>query len=214
MSATVTLQPSTRHALHSSFSFSNSSGSNYRPSTSSSSPLSSPSTLPFSAPALLDTLRTHYKHVHFPPALSLYTADLFSAARNHPQLDGVLLGYRAKTDANSLIAAGRVLGLGAEVTVPLVDEAEEGQQSDAGSSGFGPQENDSEVHVLDVSAADVARIVPRVISHRVRVRDGPEDEVLGSAVFSAVEELEPGGRQEIWERSTVKDILVQILADV
>jgi len=39
--------------------------------------------------------------------------------------------------------------------------------------------------VLDVSEVDVARIMPRVITHRVKLRDGPEDEVLASAVFGA-----------------------------
>ncbi|KAF8632715.1 hypothetical protein AX17_004771 [Amanita inopinata Kibby_2008] len=39
--------------------------------------------------------------------------------------------------------------------------------------------------MLDVSEADVARIMPRVISHRVRMRDGWMDEVLASAVAGA-----------------------------
>jgi len=162
-------------------------------------------------PALLNTLRAYCKRVYLSPGLSLYTSDLFSAARHHPELDGTLLGVRARTDANSLIAAARVLGIGREITVPLVDDAQESEPSEAGSYGwFGPAD-DSDACVLDVSEADVARIVPRVVSHRVRVRDGPEDEVLGSAVFGAVGKWE---LEEKWERSTVKDIVVQILADV
>jgi len=76
---------------------------------------------------------------------------------------------------------------------------------------------------LDVSEADIARIVPRVLSHRLRVRDGPEDEILASLVYSAVgscRECECGddgdreNRSKLEIRPTVKDILVKILAEV
>lgn len=66
---------------------------------------------------------------------------------------------------------------------------------------------------LAVSEADIARIVPRAISHRLRVRDGPTDEILGSTVWGAVSGAggdEASGRT----RSTVKDILVRILSEV
>ena len=77
--------------------------------------------------------------------------------------------------------------------------------------------------ILDVSEADIARIVPRVLSHRLRVRDRPEDEILGSLMYSAVgtcaeclrhNDEDDGDKQNTWERSTVKDILVKILAEV
>jgi hypothetical protein len=73
---------------------------------------------------------------------------------------------------------------------------------------------------LDVSEADIARIVARVFSHRLRVRD--EEEILGSLVYSAVgscvacearDEGDDQTEQNTWERSTVKDILVEILAE-
>ncbi|KAJ7647010.1 hypothetical protein FB45DRAFT_892081 [Roridomyces roridus] len=67
--------------------------------------------------------------------------------------------------------------------------------------------------VLEVSEADIARIVPRVMTHRVRVRDGPQSEILGSAMFPAVgddrEEMPAG-----IARTTIKEILVRILAEV
>lgn len=96
--------------------------------------------------------------------------------------------------------------------MPLVEDSVESETSDGEWPWLG-----SEVRVLDVSEADVARIVPRVVSHRLRVRDGPEDEVLWNAVFGAVgwwkggEEPEPESERV---RSTVKDILVQILSEV
>ena len=75
--------------------------------------------------------------------------------------------------------------------------------------------------VWDVSEEDVARIFPRVVSHRLRVRDGPDDEVLGSVMFPAVPPEVGAARTEVregvrlgWERKSVKEILVRILADV
>jgi hypothetical protein len=73
---------------------------------------------------------------------------------------------------------------------------------------------DSEV--LEVSEADIARIIPRVMTHRLRVRDGPQCEVLGSAMFPAVPG--PGDDHEDIPtgiaRTTIKEILVRILAEV
>lgn len=76
----------------------------------------------------------------------------------------------------------------------------------------------SEQPKLDVSEADIARMFPRVVSHRIRVRDSPLDEILSSAVCGAIST--PGNEsheEEMpvhWERETVKDILVHILAEV
>ncbi|KAG5642751.1 hypothetical protein DXG03_002232 [Asterophora parasitica] len=74
------------------------------------------------------------------------------------------------------------------------------------------------VETLFVSEADIARIVPRVVTHRLRVRDGPEDELLGGAMFGATFEpqAQSGSAPDYdWDtRSTVKDILVEILAQV
>jgi len=70
---------------------------------------------------------------------------------------------------------------------------------------------------LDVSEADIARIFPRIVSHRIRVRDSPFDEILSSAVCGATSPLGNESHEEEtvqWERETVKDILVHILADV
>lgn len=84
--------------------------------------------------------------------------------------------------------------------------------------------------VWDVSEEDVARIFPRVVSHRLRVRDGPDDEVLSSVVWPACssdgatgpamegrpvsEAAGADGTRLGWERKTVKELLVRILADV
>ncbi|KAI0745865.1 hypothetical protein C8Q76DRAFT_604833, partial [Earliella scabrosa] len=85
--------------------------------------------------------------------------------------------------------------------------------------------------VWDVSEEDVARIFPRVVSHRLRVRDGPDDEILGSVMWPAcpvdgrstvgagvgADVQDVLGTDEVklgWERKSVKELLVRILADV
>ncbi|KAG6861934.1 hypothetical protein C0995_009884 [Termitomyces sp. Mi166 len=75
------------------------------------------------------------------------------------------------------------------------------------------------IATLFVSEASIARVVPRAVTHRLRVRDGPSDEVLAGAVFGAT--FSPNRKESFdtvgcgWDtRSTVKDILVEILAEV
>ncbi|KAI0935285.1 hypothetical protein AcV7_003767 [Taiwanofungus camphoratus] len=73
--------------------------------------------------------------------------------------------------------------------------------------------------VWDVSEVDIARVFPRVVSHRLRARDGPDHEILGSVMWPAVDVLPSRsetvhGSEERWERKTVKEVLVGILADV
>lgn len=68
---------------------------------------------------------------------------------------------------------------------------------------------------LDVSEADVARIFPRVVSHRLRVRDSPFDEPLSSLVCGAVGRSTGTGEEgPVWERQTVKDALIHVLSEV
>ncbi|KAJ7217740.1 hypothetical protein GGX14DRAFT_516982 [Mycena pura] len=68
--------------------------------------------------------------------------------------------------------------------------------------------------VLELSEADIARIAPRVMTHRLRVRDGPHDEVLGSAMYPADSFHNENDVSEGDERVTIKQILVRILAEV
>ncbi|KAL4251434.1 hypothetical protein ABKN59_005707 [Abortiporus biennis] len=77
--------------------------------------------------------------------------------------------------------------------------------------------------VWDVSEVDIARVFPRIVSHRLSVRQGPSDEILGSLMFPAAG-VHPGDIPSEFElddevglvphRRSVKDILVGILADV
>ncbi|KAH9942360.1 uncharacterized protein BXZ73DRAFT_97775 [Epithele typhae] len=108
-----------------------------------------------------------------------------------------------------------------------------GAEKDSGAVDLGPAEELQAAlargtpEVWDVSEEDVARVFPRVVSHRLRTRDGPDDEVLGSVVWPAVppdsgtggataagSEVGGEGVRLGWERKSVKEILVRILADV
>jgi hypothetical protein len=78
-----------------------------------------------------------------------------------------------------------------------------------------PQPETESDNTFDVSEVDIARIVPRVITHRLRVRNGPRDEVLSSAFFGATTRtVPPPGPEGAKERISVKDVVVRILAEV
>jgi hypothetical protein len=69
----------------------------------------------------------------------------------------------------------------------------------------------------DVSEVDVAKVVPRVVSHRLRVRDGPEDETMASVVFMATIPRVPTSVEHmdgVWRRRTVKEIFVKLMTQV
>ncbi|KAJ2922580.1 hypothetical protein H1R20_g14520, partial [Candolleomyces eurysporus] len=84
---------------------------------------------------------------------------------------------------------------------------------------------EGEIVVLDVTEVDVARTMPRVVTHRMSVRDGPEEEVLASAVIGATfgrslggEDADGKGVAESFRKGydglTIKDVLVDILNKV
>lgn len=184
----------------------------------------------------LPCLRKSYQRTHLPAQLSLYLADIFSAARHHPELDGTFLTARSIADAHDLARAARVLG-GDPTGMQLIQDAAAYKDdmslatTETGShdgeadkflhvmDGIGEgsegvfvdmpiPEDESDTIVLDVSEADIARIAPRVMSHRLRVRDS-DDGVFRGALNGVT--MAPGRERE---RTTVKDVLVQVLAEV
>lgn len=200
-------------------------------------PLQSKSSTYFNPPSLPDmlprsfikALRDAHHKTHMSHTLSVYLADIFSATRHNSRLDATLLTARASKDAEALIRASRVVGAdltGMELLRPV---ARSDVFSDAGSQKMqelgddtSNTDDDTGTHsqaaaVLDVSEVDVARIAPRVISHRVRVRDSPEDEILSSALYGATFKPLPKGTTGTDApagRLTVKGLLVRILAEV
>ncbi|KAK0240754.1 hypothetical protein EDD85DRAFT_816102 [Armillaria nabsnona] len=188
-------------------------------------PILSPTPIPQS---LIHDLRAFYHHTYFPAQLKLYLSDLFTAARHHHELDGMWLTARSMRDAEDLARASRVLGCdptGMELVRETAALGETSTNADEGevdkffdvmdeiSWDVAMDVDDSEsteepIAVLDVSEADIARIAPRVMTHRLRVRD-VDDEIFygvmsGATFMSANND----------EKPTVKSILVQILAEV
>lgn len=186
-------------------------------------------------------------HVNIHASLRLYIADLIGAARHHHELDGTLLGARCVQDAEALVRAHRVLGSGdvgsalveRAAALPSTSAAESLTSLHDGSvhlqwATIGPSttslrsQSDASgteadwLHVdpresWDVSEVDAAKVVPRVISHRLRVRDGPEDEMMAGVVHLATAPRVPAGvesKEGVWRRRTVKEILVKLIGEV
>lgn len=202
-------------------------------------PLQSRSSSHFNLPSLPEDILPHsflkalsdaHHRAHISHTLSLYLADIFSATRHNSRLDATLLTAKAIKDAEALIRASRVIGTdltGMELLRPVVradDFWDVGRQKmqeppdDTSNAGEDSGSLHSQaVSALDVSEVDVARIAPRVISHRVRVRDGPEDEILSSALFGATFKPLPNATTSTdvsTGRPTVKSLLVEILSEV
>ncbi|KAJ6498982.1 hypothetical protein C8R45DRAFT_980564 [Mycena sanguinolenta] len=97
--------------------------------------------------------------------------------------------------------------------IEVVVEEADGESTTPGRvSRAAAEKLETQPEVLEVSEADVARIAPRVMTHRLRVRDGPEYEVLAGARYPAAED-ESGASKDLG-RITIKEILVRILAEV
>jgi len=165
----------------------------------------------------------------------------------------MLLTATARKDAEDLARAARVIGsdlTGMELIRPMEVEVDDGESEyyDAQSSRHRPFDDTSttnlirkdstygsstslnvdhgeeEIPVLDVTVLDVAKMMPRVVTHRLSLRSSPEDEVLASAVVGAtfgplfhVASGESEGGTEVgrgYGSLTVKDVLVEILHKV
>jgi hypothetical protein len=79
-----------------------------------------------------------------------------------------------------------------------------------GSIGYTDSTSQLGSQSMDVSEVDVARILPRVWTHRLRVRDGCDHEIFSSAVFPATL---TGSDKVDSHRRAVKEILVQIIGE-
>lgn len=121
-----------------------------------------------------------------------------------------------RTTPDRYFDAAEEVDNGSDTANPAMD----GVDSNPGNISARSQDHQNRLEMLYVSEADIARIVPRVVTHRLRVRNGPQDEVLSSTVFGAafgnyVDSGQDGDQPSYgYPRTTVKDILVGILGDV
>jgi len=116
---------------------------------------------------------------------SLLLADLLSALRHHPHLEGSLLSARCHAHCVDLVRAHSVL--------------------------FGELSVGQEPSPDCVTDEDVRRVVLlSAVVHRLRVRGGPDEEVLASAVYPAVRDdgnAHDGRVQWTEGRRTVREVL-------
>ncbi|CUA66658.1 hypothetical protein RSOLAG22IIIB_00099 [Rhizoctonia solani] len=100
------------------------------------------------------------KDKRLPLPLQVYTASLVSAARHHHQLDGTFLTLRTQRDFESLLKASAVVAHMLPAQRPYDT-----------STDYGP------------TAVDAAKLFMRVVTHRLRVRNGPHDEILAPLLW-------------------------------
>ncbi|CAE6460812.1 unnamed protein product [Rhizoctonia solani] len=100
------------------------------------------------------------KDMRLPLPLQVYTASLVSATRHHHQLDGSFLTLRTQRDFETLLKASAVVARMLPAQRPYDTSTE-----------YGP------------TAVDAAKLFMRVVTHRLRVRNGPHDEVLAPLLW-------------------------------
>ncbi|CAE6514259.1 unnamed protein product [Rhizoctonia solani] len=100
------------------------------------------------------------KEVRLPLPLQVYTASLMTAARHHHQLDGTFLTLRAQRDFEILLKASAIVARMLPAQRPYDTSTE-----------YGP------------TAVDAAKLFMRIVTHRLRVRNGPHDEVLAPLLW-------------------------------
>jgi hypothetical protein len=138
-------------------------------------------------------------------ALSLYIANLVSSIRYHPQLDATLVTSRCSKDIIEFTKASSVFagnsdagGLNRSANVST-------------SNGIGANANGGGVGRVPMTPEDVKRIIRHVVGHRVNVREGVHDEILGSLVCTAIKQAM---EDESVARRTIKEILDEAIVIV
>ncbi|CAE6438786.1 unnamed protein product [Rhizoctonia solani] len=130
--------------------------------------------------------------MRLPLPLQVYMASLISAARLHHQLDGTFLTLRAQRDFETLLKASAI------VTRMLP-----AQQPYDTSTDYGP------------TAVDAAKLFMRVVTHRLRVRNGPHDEVLAPLLWDeedkrGMRSLPSLGLEQLeYSRRSICDIIIE-----
>jgi MoxR-like ATPase len=136
----------------------------------------------------IEQLQSDAHRVAISNRLSLYITNITSAVRQHPQVDASLVTSRCTKDFVDLIKTSCALA-GRDVDL------------------LGKDKN-----LFSATDIDVRRVIRSVLGHRISVRRGPEDEVLGSLVMSGHQNTSRHAQDA--ERRTVKDVIDEILLEV
>ena len=136
---------------------------------------------------------------HMDNRVDLYVSDLITATRHHPHLDGSQLTARAHADCLHILRTWRVLFGEDSPGYNLSDD--EDFASDASRFHF------------DVTCEDARVVFPKVVTHRLRVLDGPKDEILASVLFPVVESISLTPEWALGRR-TVREVLKEIMDSV
>ncbi|QRV79445.1 hypothetical protein RhiJN_07460 [Ceratobasidium sp. AG-Ba] len=104
--------------------------------------------------------------IQIPLPLQIYMSSLMSAARHHHQLDGTFLTLRAQRDFEIILKASSVVAR----IFPVM------RAYDAGAE-------------LAPTAVDAAKLFMRIVTHRLRVRNSPQDEVLSPLLWEAEDNM-------------------------
>ncbi|CAE7228560.1 unnamed protein product [Rhizoctonia solani] len=140
--------------------------------------------------AILNMLKTT-KDMRLPLPLQVYIASLISAARHHHQLDGTFLTLRAQRDFEALLKASATVARMLPAHRPYTD------------TDYGP------------TAVDAAKLFMRVVTHRLRVRNGPHDEILSPLLWDEEDKrgtrsLPSLGLEHIeYSRRSICDIIIE-----
>ena len=126
--------------------------------------------------------------------LQRYIANILTAARHHPSLQGSLISARCTVDMDDFVRASRVVFGPSFVPARIPPEEERSQ-------------------TLDCCEKDVARVMAGVLGHRLAVRR-QMDGLLGSMVRTAVTVDGRPEPSDVPSRETVNGVLAEILSRV
>ncbi|KAF8608688.1 hypothetical protein BDV93DRAFT_518753 [Ceratobasidium sp. AG-I] len=147
---------------------------------------------PLLASEIIQNITETTNKIQLPLPLQIYISSLMSAARHHHQLDGTFLTLRAQRDFEVLLKASSIVAR----IFPTLQSY---------SAGTEPSP----------SAVDAAKLFLRVATHRLQVRNGPQDELLAPLLWDAendkgVRSLPSLGLEHIEHtRRSICDIIIE-----
>lgn len=132
------------------------------------------------------------------PSISMYISNLLSAIRYHPQLNASNITSRCAQDLTEFTKTVFVL-TGSSMALQGTKD------------GDIEEEDETIKRRPPMTPDDVKRVVRHVVGHRVSVREGVHEELLGSVVVSAIQRSQSTEREP---RRTIREVLSEAIAAV